>query len=187
MGLTKEELRKSFLAKRKKLLDNTHAEKSLAIAQQCVNLPLWNRSIFHLFLPMQHKKEVDTLPLLTMLQGKDKQVVLPKIVGNKLEHILLTDDTLLKANYLGIVEPQKGIQMVPNTIEVVFVPLLAFDKKGHRVGYGKGYYDKFLSHCAPSTIKVGLTFFTPVEKIQDIETTDIALDYVISPDIIYSF
>ena len=54
MGLTKEELRKSFLAKRKKLLDNTHAEKSLAIAQQCVNLPLWNRSIFHLFLPMQH-------------------------------------------------------------------------------------------------------------------------------------
>ena len=103
MGLTKEELRKSFLAKRKKLLDNTHAEKSLAIAQQCVNLPLWNRSIFRLFLPMQHKKEVDTLPLLTMLQGKDKQVLLPKIVGNKLEHILLTDDTLLKATYLGIV------------------------------------------------------------------------------------
>ena len=76
---------------------------------------------------------------------------------------------------------------MPNTIEVVFVPLLAFDKKGHRVGYGKGYYDKFLSHCAPSTIKVGLTFFTPVVKIKDIETTDMALDYVISPDRIYSF
>ena len=136
MGLTKKELRNFFLAKRKKLLDSTHAEKSLAIAQQCESLPLWNCSIFHLFLPMQHKKEVDTLPLLTMLQGKDKQVVLPKIVGNKLEHVLLTDNTLLKANHLGIVEPQKGIRIVPNTIEVVFVPLLAFDKKGHRVGYG---------------------------------------------------
>ena len=70
---------------------------------------------------------------------------------------------------------------------MVFVPLLVFDQHGHRVGYGKGYYDRFLDQCSESTLKVGLTFFDPVTKIEDIETHDISLDFALTPERIYAF
>jgi 5-formyltetrahydrofolate cyclo-ligase len=77
---------------------------------------------------------------------------------------------------------------VPATkIDVVFVPLLAFDKKGHRVGYGKGFYDKFLSECKPETIKIGLSFFEPEELISDVFEDDVTLNYCVTPNGVYAF
>jgi 5-formyltetrahydrofolate cyclo-ligase len=106
---------------------------------------------------------------------------------HELEHCLLTDQTTLKLNRWGIPEPLSGISISPQQIEVVFVPLLAFDQEGHRVGYGKGYYDRFLGECPKSTLKVGLSFFDPISKIEDIDTNDIALDFAITPERVYSF
>ena len=95
--------------------------------------------------------------------GKDKQPIVPRIKNfNSLEHILLNDQTILKYNLIGIPEPQNGIIVSPNIIDVVFVPLYAFDLKGNRVGYGGGYYDKFLKQCKENTIKIGLSIFEPV-------------------------
>ena len=88
---------------------------------------------------------------------------------------------------LGIPEPLSGVAITPQQIEVVFVPLLVFDLLGHRVGYGKGYYDRFLGECRKSTIKVGLSFFDPVNKIEDIDNHDIALDYALTPRETYAF
>jgi 5-formyltetrahydrofolate cyclo-ligase len=70
---------------------------------------------------------------------------------------------------------------------VVFVPLLAFDKKGHRVGYGKGFYDRFLSDCKPETIKIGLSFFEAEESISAILPSDIRLDFCVTPTEIIVF
>ena len=76
----------------------------------------------------QHN-EVDTEAILTLLQGKDKQVVIPRMEAeNSLAHILLTDATLIRPNAWGIPEPVGGIEVPVNTLEVVFVPLLAYDK-----------------------------------------------------------
>ena len=72
-------------------------------------------------------------------------------------------------------------------IEVVFIPLLTFDKTGQRVGYGKGFYDQFLAQCKPSTLKVGLSFFEPEIYIEDLLPTDIPLDYCITPNQTYHF
>ena len=72
-------------------------------------------------------------------------------------------------------------------IDVVFVPLLAFDTNGNRVGYGKGFYDKFLSQCQPETIKIGLSFFEAEEEIADVYQDDIRLDYCVTPNKIYDF
>ena len=64
---------------------------------------------------------------------------------------------------------------------------MIFDHQGHRVGYGKGYYDRFLGECNRYTLKVGLSFFDPVSKIEDIDTNDIALDYAVTPRETYAF
>ena len=77
---------------------------------------------------------------------------------NQLSHILLTDATLIRPNALGIPEPVGGLEVPIENVEVVFVPLLAYDKKGNRIGYGKGYYDRFLSTCPTRCIKIGLSF-----------------------------
>ena len=102
-------------------------------------------------------------------------------------HYLLTDNTRIAKNEYNIPEPVDGIEVPSKKIEVVFVPLLAYDKKGNRVGYGKGFYDKFLLDCKPDVIKIGLSFFEPEELITDIFEGDVQLDYCVTPNGIHSF
>ena len=185
--LTKLALRKSFLKKRLALSGQEHEDKSFAIANNCLTLPIWHLEYYHLYLPIKAKAEIDTTLILTLLQGKDKQVILPRTKGSELEHILLTDITKLKINGLGIPEPEKGIKISPEQIDVIFLPLLAWDKTGNRLGYGKGFYDNFLSQCRKNTIKVGLYFFDPVEKIIDIRSKDIQMDFCVNPEGIKKF
>jgi 5-formyltetrahydrofolate cyclo-ligase len=99
----------------------------------------------------------------------------------------LTDNTKIKKNSYNVPEPIDGLEVPDVKIDVVFVPLLAFDKQGNRVGYGKGFYDNFLNKCKPETIKIGLSFFSPEEKIEDISANDMKLDFCVTPDEIFSF
>jgi 5-formyltetrahydrofolate cyclo-ligase len=93
----------------------------------------------------------------------------------------------LAINDWGIPEPVSGIEVQPTQLEVVFVPLLAFDRRGHRVGYGKGMYDCFLGQCAPEVIKIGLSFFEAESDFDEVFPTDIPLDYCLTPNKIYRF
>lgn len=102
-------------------------------------------------------------------------------------HFLLTDNTKIKKNEYNIPEPVNGLPVPVENIEVVFVPLLAFDVFGNRIGYGKGFYDKFLANCKPETVKIGLSFFESVNQIDDIFESDIKLDYCVTPQKIYTF
>ena len=107
--------------------------------------------------------------------------------GKDLQHYLLTDTTKLKLNRWKIPEPVSGIKIDPQQLDLVFVPLLGCDTFGNRVGYGKGFYDKFLANCKKDVIKVGLSFFPPDKDILEVEDFDIALDYCITPKAIYTF
>ena len=186
--MDKNALRSAYLEKREKLSDATRQQFSLEIANTCLRLPVWNLSVFHLFLSIPKKNEVDTSFLLTVLQGKDKEVVIPKVgPGNLLSHFLLTDSTRLEISKWGVPEPVSGLEIEPNRIEVVFLPLLAFDKRGYRVGYGGGYYDRFLRQCRPEIVKVGLSFFEAESAIPDIHQGDVPMDYCVTPAKIYSF
>ena len=185
---TKSELRKLYLTKRKVLSDEAHEELSFAIANQCLQLPIWTFQYFHLFLPIKYKAEIDSTILLTILQGRDKEIVLPKLKGKSdLDHILLTDSTQIENNQWQIPEPKEGIFFDPKKLDVVFVPLLVCDLKGHRVGYGKGFYDQFLKQCKPDVLKIGLSFFEPIQTIEDVFEGDILLDYCVFPDYITTF
>ncbi|WP_299337552.1 5-formyltetrahydrofolate cyclo-ligase [uncultured Psychroserpens sp.] len=187
--MTKSALRKAYKIKRSELSEEHLETLSLDIANQLLTLSIWDYEFYHLFLSIIEHKEVNTDYILNILSGKDKHIVISKSDFATLEmsHFLLTDSTTIKKNEWNIPEPVNGISIAPNQIDVVFVPLLAFDTSGHRVGYGKGFYDKFLATCKPETIKIGLSYFEPVEDISDTFENDVKLDYCVTPETIYNF
>ena len=185
----KKDLRKKYKDLRITLHDEQIEDKSLAIANRLLSLDIWDKTYFHLFLTIEEQKEVDTEFILQILAGKDKQIVVAKSNFDTLEmtHYLLTDNTKFQKNEYNIYEPVDGLEVPTSKIDVVFVPLLTYDKKGNRVGYGKGFYDNFLSKCKAEVIKIGLSFFEPEENIDDVSPTDIRLDYCVTPMTVYSF
>ncbi len=185
----KNEIRLKYKELRRSLSENQIEELSLAIANEVLLLPIWEKTYFHIYLPIEEQKEVNTEYILHLLSGKDKEICISKsdFETRKMTSILLTDSTKIKKNNYNIPEPVDGIEVPSNKIEVVFIPLLAFDKKGNRVGYGKGFYDKFLAECHPITIKIGLSFFEPEELISDVTTSDIQLNYCVTPNKVFKF
>jgi len=186
--MLKEELRLHYSKLRRGLSHQAIDKASLAIANQLLKLPIWSLANYHIFLQIPHKKEVNTQPILSILSGRDKNIVVPRVAeGNHFNNILLTDQTRLAPNRWGIPEPVDGIEVPPDKIDLVFVPLLAFDRKGHRVGYGKGFYDTFLGNCREQVVKVGLSLFEAEEKIEDTHEGDITMDYCATPEMVYRF
>jgi len=187
--MTKSELRKKYKALRNTLSIKDIDGKSLAIANKLLGLNIWSKSFYHVFLTIAEHKEINTDYILNILAGKDKHTVISKsnFKTINLENCLLTDSTIIKPNHWNIPEPVDGIKIENSKIEVVFVPLLCFDKKGNRVGYGKGFYDNFLSDCNPDTIKIGLSLFEAEDIIGDIHSGDVPLNYCITPLQVYQF
>ena len=187
--MDKKNLRRQYKIERQQLPASVREEKSIAIANRLLLLPIWERTYFHVFLPIVEMNEIDTELILHLLSGKDKEIVVSRsdFETREMTHILLTENTKIRKNTYNIPEPLNGLEVPASTIEVVFVPLLAFDVHGNRVGYGKGFYDKFLAKCNPETLKIGLSFFEAVDAVHDIFESDIKLDYCVTPDKIYRF
>lgn len=187
--MNKKELRKKYKELRSQFSGNELEELSLSIANQLLKMAIWQKTYYHLFLPIEKHKEINTEYILQILAGKDKEIVISKsdFESGTMIHFLLTDNTKIVTNSYGIPEPVAGLEVPISKIDVVFVPLLAFDKKGHRVGYGKGFYDRFLSECKPETLKIGLSFFEAEDLIKDVLSTDIRLDFCVTPAKIIAF
>lgn len=187
--MIKKEVRQKYKELRQNLSEENIEEWSLQIANQLIRLDIWQHSFYHLFLPIESQKEVNTEYILQVLAGKDKNIVLSKsdFSTREMTHFLLTDNTTIKKNAYDIPEPIDGLEVPVSKIDVVFVPLLAFDEKGNRVGYGKGFYDKFLAECKPEILKIGLSFFESEKVISDVLNTDIQLDLCITPTKVYNF
>jgi 5-formyltetrahydrofolate cyclo-ligase len=187
--MNKKDLRLKYKNLRQAMSPKEADENSLAIANRLLQLDIWGKTYFHLFLTMENQKEVHTDFILNILAGKDKEVIVSRSDFESLRmiHYLLTDNTKLMLSQYGIPEPVDGIEVPSHKMDVVFVPLLAFDEKGHRVGYGKGFYDRFLSECKPDVIKIGLSFFEAEEEAIDVNDNDVALDYCVTPLRVYKF
>ncbi|BAO54486.1 5-formyltetrahydrofolate cyclo-ligase [Nonlabens marinus S1-08] len=163
---------------------------SLQIANNVLKLDIWDQSLFHLFLPIQTKNEVRTEYILQVIQGRDKNVALSRsdFETFELRHFLLTDQTTIKVNEYGIPEPKgDDFEIKDEDLDVVFIPLLAVDKYGNRIGYGKGFYDRFLAKCRPNTIKVGISFFEPLNFTITTNDTDMPLDQLVTPKGVVKF
>ena len=186
--MVKKLLRLKYLTLRDGLSASYINDHSLMIANALLKLPIWDFQNYHVFLPIEKRSEIDTEGIIATLLGMDKNVIVPKTVSSTvLAHYLLTDNTRFTLNKWGIPEPVEGITVEPEKIDVVFIPLLAYDLKGNRIGYGKGFYDRFLAQCRPEVVKIGLSFFDPEQQIEGIELTDVSLDYCVTPHRTYSF
>ncbi len=193
--MTKDELRQYYLKKRSSLSKEDLLSKNKAIKDLLFSRLMVHRyDKVHVYLPVIDRNEVDTRPVIsTLLDDFPASVYVPKIQKNGiLTHHIFDKYTLLKNNKWGVPEPEnEGISSKDffNTDDdiLVIVPLLAYDKKGNRVGYGKGYYDRFLAHKTKKTLIVGLSYFEPEEFIPDAEETDVPLNYTFTPGRVWSF
>lgn len=190
MNADKDLLRKKYKEKRRALSDNDLREYSSAI---CKQTDRWLQDHgqfehFHLFFPIWKQREIDTFSIQELLQGKGKKVYTSRIVPGKdlFDTLLLPAHPEFEEDNWGIPVPTSFEIADPQVLEVIFIPLLVFDQSGNRIGFGKGYYDIFLSSLQKPVCKVGLSFFLP-EKAIPSEAHDIPLDYCITPEKILVF
>jgi len=189
--MKKQELRNIYKEKRNELSEHSIDKFNdlILINFQKAQLRLIN--CVHTYLSSIKLAEPDTARIIRYLSFKNPslKIVIPKIdihSGN-MSHYHFDQKTEMIKNIYGIDEPKDGKLVSENEIDLVLIPLLVFDKKGYRVGYGKGYYDKFLSHCKPDVIKIGLSFFQPIDEIEDINRFDIPLNLCVTPHQSYHF
>lgn len=183
-NMTKQQLRAHYLEKRKALSEEEIDDASMAIANNLLALNIWNKSFYHLFLSIEKHKEVDTHHVLNILMGKDKNIVISRsnFKDLSMSHYLLTDQTKLELSKYGIPEPSiNSINIDESQIEIVFVPLIITNVNGQRIGYGKGFYDRFLARCRPDVLKIGLSVFEPLDMEFEKDSFDVALDLIITP------
>jgi 5-formyltetrahydrofolate cyclo-ligase len=184
--MTKKELRKIYLKKRMDLSEGQYEQLNRELSDHFFKaVRLSGINVLHTFLPIKRTREVNTWHIIERIK-KDYphvKVSVPKINNqtSELEHYFLESPEQLKNNTWEIPEPVYGIPTSTERIDAVLVPLLAFDKQGHRLGYGRGFYDRFLASCRPDCLKIGLSFFESEEKIDGINEKDIPLDLIVTP------
>lgn len=188
--MTKAEIRKLYLEKRLALSPKQLEEISEQICHNLFSNYQLEQKKISLFLPIEGKKEINTYRIWEKAMSFDAQVAIPKtnMKTYEMKQVLFESEDQLEVVQWGIPEPKKGRVIAAEHFDYIFVPLIALDKKGNRVGYGKGIYDKFLRKCSPRCKFIGLNHFDElVDSIDDLEFHDVKLHACISPNQIHRF
>lgn len=191
--MKKEDIRKLYKEKRASLSLHLKEKMEDLMLIQFQRLAIDIPSLIMTYSPIKKFNEFDpqTITDYCYFKNPGQQLFYPVITEHsnppEIISVIVDDDTVFKINKYGIEEPVDGIDMFPTEIDLVIVPLLCFDEKGNRVGYGMGYYDRFLKLCRKDCLKIGFSYFEPIEQIEDSSKFDIKLDYCITPDTIYQF
>lgn len=190
--MQKSELRKRNLAIQKSLSVSERNDKSQRIAEIFfAGFNLSKINFLHCFLPIEKFKEINTKPIFEKLWQDFPHIktVVPRVnfQTNEIENLLFSSETELNQNQWHIHEPLHDEVIETKQIDLVLVPLLAVDESGHRIGYGKGFYDRLLKHCRTDCLKIGLSYSAPVKEIKDAQEFDVRLDFCITPERIFRF
>jgi len=185
--MNKSALREIYLSKQRSISATMRAQKSKAAVYNFFrNFDFSGINVLHCFISIEKFNEIDTKPLLQRIWEEFPQIitVVPRInfKTGEMQNLKFAAATDLVPNIWNIYEPSHDELVETEKIDMVLVPLLCFDERGYRVGYGKGFYDKFLSRCRIDCVKIGFSYFEPVEEIQDVSEFDVTLDFFITPD-----
>ena len=187
--MNKKDIRILYKQKRLGLSPQEHDRLSRAIAQLfSTHFNSKSIRVLHSYLPALAHNEVNSMLILSQLaQSRPQiQIQVPVVKDGIMYAVPYTSDVQLITNKYGLLEP---VNIMPTEVvpDLVITPLLAFDARGYRVGYGGGYYDKYFAALPNNVIKVGLSFFPSVASIDDIDEFDIPLDFCITPEKVYDF
>ena len=186
--MKKSEIRKIYLEKRKSLSKDEVLSLSKLIFKNFINhFKLIENQKVHIFLPIQKFNEINTFLFIDYFFKNKIRVFVPKMVGENLISIEINEKTQFIKNSWGISEPISNEDSCEKVFDFVITPLLYSDNQGNRVGYGKGFYDKFFSTLNSKTKKIGINYFDPDGMIDDVEAFDIPLDYLVTPTDVLSF
>lgn len=189
--MTKQEIRNHYLNLRQRLTDSEYNKLNQDLTSIFFStIDLSSIKTLHIFLPIISKKEPNTWLIIDRLKKdfSSIQISVPKMKDdNTLISYYFEGRDQIRDNRWSIPEPQSGEITLANKIDLVTVPLLAFDLEGNRVGYGKGFYDRFLKDCRSDCKKIGISLFDPIEKISDIDANDVRLTQCLAPKRNYTF
>ena len=190
--MTKSELRKVYLERRRSLPPDAHSTLSREIIDRLFTAVGFDSiNAISCYVSLEHFGEVETGILFSRVWGVYPQIITtaPRIdaATHEIDSPIYQRDTLIQKNRWQIPEPAGSEIVAPEALDLVIVPLLCFDGRGHRVGYGKGFYDRYLQKCRPDCIKAGLSFFPPVDVIDDVHDSDVPLDLCITPSETFRF
>lgn len=181
ISIRKHKLRKELLKRRSSIPEEEYLRKSAIICRQLAEMPEFkNAETVHCYVSMNERREPDTLELINSLLVKMRQVVVPvmNIENGTLKHVEFINFNQLKTNSWNVIEPTGSIEIPVGELDVVIVPMVGGDMNKNRIGYGKGFYDRFLSQV--SCPKIGLLFETCLVDELPVEPFDVALDMLIS-------
>ncbi len=184
-GITaKAQLRKEILRRRKLLSQEQVNDLSLAVQERfLLFVQAQGTSCIHCFLPIERNKEVNTWPLISALEEMGKKVVITRtnFDTETMDHFLYDSYVKFEEDQFKIPTPTNAQPADMKAVQVVLVPLLAADKHGGRIGYGKGYYDRLIKEMTGDVIKIGLNLGACFDKFSFLEPHDQKLDYCITP------
>lgn len=189
--MLKKEARKIYKEKRLNLSEKERVKLDdlLLIQFQSAELPFIESLLT--YWPIEENNEPDTHLFTEFLRFRNPElkVCYPKsdFATGTMQAALTDIDTPFTKTELNIFEPQSNDMLTPGEIDMVFVPMLAFDEKGFRVGYGKGFYDRWLAHCRADCIKIGFSYFEPITSLDDRNEFDVPLNISITPHNLYVF
>jgi 5-formyltetrahydrofolate cyclo-ligase len=186
-SLSKADLRATALAKRDALSEAKRATAAKAVAKRGLPIKIAPGAIVSGYSPI--RSEIDPFPLMRMLAANGVRLALPAVMarGKTLAFRKWSPDDRLMMGPLGILEPSPAAtEVVP---DIMLVPLAAFDRSGHRIGYGAGHYDYTLAHLhkAKAIIAIGIAFAAQEIAAVPALSHDVALDYVLTEKQLFDF
>jgi 5-formyltetrahydrofolate cyclo-ligase len=187
--MLKSEIRALFKEKRKGLSFLEINRISKEITKLLLDRFDFKNKLVSIFLPIEKHKEFDSYPLLSELEKCGAKPIVSKsnFENGSMTLYKYENADQLEINSFGIPEPKHGVTVSESILDFVLVPLLAIDKQGNRVGYGKGFYDKLLAKCNPECLFIGIILFNEFIEIDDLNTFDIPLHYCVTPNSTYDF
>ncbi len=190
--MIKSALRRDFLDKRRSLSSNEIAIASRLIGERFfAEIDLSRVKRLHSFIRIPKFNEIDTSNIYYRIWHERRGIATfaPRtdLANGEMDSVRFDESTDLMENAWGIREPNSNDLADPDEFDLVLVPLLCFDLLGQRVGYGKGFYDRFLAQCRPDCDTIGLSIFPPVDHIDDSTKSDIPLSACITPERTYRF
>jgi 5-formyltetrahydrofolate cyclo-ligase len=187
--MLKSDARKELLAKRKNLTASECLKWDDLLLIQFQKLDWSNVSCVANFYPLENQNEPNSLLFTRYLKLMIPGIQMVYPVVNSLSETInfYKESEDIQFNDWGIAEPTSNEIVEPSLIDAVIVPLIGFDRQGHRIGFGKGFYDKYFENYPKHRPRIGVSYFEPLSNIEDTHEFDVPLTHCITPWNSYEF